>query len=81
MNSDPNNSTRFLAKTCPLFTFGLYFSTPKAISYLIHIKGHDTLGNAYLLKEMRAFHNVSNQGSWLKFNVVALNIEYREEAI
>lgn len=30
---------------------------------------------------MRAFPNVSNQGSTLKFNAVALNIEYREETI
>lgn len=57
------------------------FQQSNAISYLIHTKGHDIPGNASLLKEMRAFPNVSNQGSWLKFNVVALNIEYREETI
>lgn len=57
------------------------FQQFNAISYLIHTKGHDILGNASLLKEMRAFHNVSNQGSWLKFNAVALNIEHREETI
>lgn len=57
------------------------FQQSNAISYLIHTKGHDILGNASLLKEMRAFPNVSNQGSCLKFNVVALNIEYREETI
>ena len=49
--------------------------------YLIHTKGHDILGNTSLLKEMRPVPNVSNEGSCLKFNVVALKIEYREETI
>ena len=57
------------------------FQQFNAISYLIHTEGHDILGNASLLKEMRAFPNVSNQGSCLKFHAVALNIEYREETI
>lgn len=52
-----------------------------AVSYPIHTKGHDILANASLPKEMIAFSNVGNQGSCLKFNVVALNIEYRMETI
>lgn len=72
--------TILLLPTSP-FPILSQFQQTDAISYLIHIEGHDILGNVSLLKEMRAFHNVSNQGSWLKFNVLALNIECREETI
>lgn len=56
-----------------------WFQQAGAISScLIHVTGSDNLDRASLLKDLRGFQDVSNQGSWLKFNRVALNIARTE---